>query len=247
MTLDQLIPFLLIVALGTYVQTVTGFALGMIVLGCVAQFDLASITFTSVIISILMLANGPIALRGNLQHLDRKAMLWSLTGLFPALISGVLLLNYLSSDFTRILQWILGASIICGGLFIMLKPEPRTKRSSNPSFAVAGAAAGIFGGLFSIAGPPLVYQLYRQPMNLLSIRLCLLAIFLIMNIMRLIVLAIQGDLTLEMLWTGLICIPVVAIFTVIGKRFPPPFSDNTMRRLAFSLLVIIGVSLVLGA
>ena len=68
-----------------------------------------------------------------------------------------------------------------------------------------------------------------------------------MNILRLMVLAIQGELTLEMFWTGLFCLPVVALFTVIGKRFPPPFSDNTMRRLAFLLLIVIGISLVLGA
>lgn len=247
MTLDQLIPFILVVALGTYVQTVTGFALGMIVLGCVAQLELASITFTSVIISVLMLANGPIALRGNLQHLDRSAIFWSLAGLFPALVAGVLLLNYLSSDFTRILQWILGATIIAGGLFIMLKPEPLAQRSGNPSFAIAGAAAGIFGGLFSIAGPPLVYQLYRQPIKLHSIRLSLLAIFLVMNILRLLVLAIEGELGMEMFWTALFCIPVVAVFTIIGKRYPPPFSDNTMRRLAFLLLVVIGISLVFSA
>ncbi|GGK72236.1 TSUP family transporter [Amphritea balenae] len=247
MTIEQLLPFLLIVAFGTYVQTVTGFALGMIVLGCVAQLGLASVTFTSVIISLLMLANGPIALRGNLQHLDHKAMLWSLTGLFPALVAGVLLLNYLSSDFTQMLQWLLGATIITGGLFIMLKPEPLPQRSSHRSFAIAGAAAGIFGGLFSIAGPPLVYQLYRQPLSLQTIRLSLLAMFLVMNIIRLLVLGVQGLLTLEMLWTGLICIPVVAAFTLIGKRYPPPFSDTTMRRLAFALLIIIGISLVISA
>lgn len=247
MLLEQLLPFLVVVALGTYVQTVTGFALGMIVLGCVVQFELASITFTSVIISLLMLANGPIALRGNLQHLDSKALLWSLLGLFPALIFGVFLLNYLSEDFTRILQWVLGLTIICGGLFILLKPEPLAQRSSNPSFAVAGAAAGIFGGLFSIAGPPLVYQFYRQPLRLQQIRLALLAIFLVMNIVRLLVLALQGKLDLDMFWVALFSLPVVTLFTLIGKRFPPPFSDSTMRRLAFTLLILIGISLVTSA
>jgi len=247
MALEQLIPFMLVVAFATYVQTVTGFALGMIVLGCVAQFDLASIAFTSVIISLLMLANGPIALRGNLDALDHPALGYSLLGLFPALIAGVLLLNYLSSEFTQLLQVILGITIICGGLFILLKPEPLAQRSGNGAFSVAGFAAGIFGGLFSIAGPPLVYQFYRQPISLRSIRLCLLAIFLVMNIGRLLVLAVQGALEFEMFYTALFCIPVVAAFTVLGKRYPPPFSDNTMRRLAFALLILIGCSLVSSA
>lgn len=243
MALEQLIFFICITALGTYVQTVTGFAMGMIILGFVTQFDLASVTFTSVIISLLMLANGPIALKGNLQHLDKQALVWSFAGLLPALMVGIMLLNYLSSDFTQILQWILGLTIIAGGCFIMLKPEPLPHRSSNLAFAIAGSAAGIIGGLFSIAGPPLVYQLYRQPFSLHTARLCLLTIFLIMNILRLLVLGIQGEIDSEMIWTGLLCIPAVAIATTLGKRYPPPFSDKTMRRLAFGMLIIIGVSL----
>lgn len=243
MALEQLLPFFLITALGTYVQTVTGFAMGMIVLGCVTQFQLAPVTFTSVVISLLMLANGPIALKGNMKHLDRRVFTWSLAGLLPALVTGVLLLNYLSDEFARILQWLLGLTIIAGGLFIMLKPEPLPQQSHAPAFAVAGAAAGIFGGLFSIAGPPLVYQLYRQPMSLPTIRLTLLAVFLVMNTVRLLVLGIEGELTKDMLWIALISVPVVALFTMIGKRYPPPVSDKTMRRMAFGMLIIIGTSL----
>ena len=244
MQFEQLLPFLLIVALGTYVQTVTGFALGMIILGFVVQFELASVTFASVIISFLMLANGPIALYGNIKALDKPALIYSLLGLFPALVAGVFLLSYLSSEFTQVLQWVLGATIIGGGLFILLKPEPIKERSNHLSFISAGLAAGLFGGLFSIAGPPLVYQFYRQPLPLQTIRLCLITSFLLMNIMRLTVLGIQEKLSAEMFWTSLWCLPVVAAFTLIGKHYPPPLSNKNMRRIAFLLLIIIGVNLV---
>ncbi len=247
MQLEQLLPFLLTVALGTYVQTVTGFALGMIILGFVVQFELASVTFASVIISFLMLANGPIVLYGNLKSLDKPALLYSLLGLFPALVLGVLLLSYLSGEFTQVLQWVLGVTIIGGGLFILLKPEPKKERSCHLSFTAAGLAAGLFGGLFSIAGPPLVYQFYRQPLPLQTIRLCLITSFLIMNIIRLGVLGIQNQLSFEMLWTSLLCLPVVAVFTLLGKYYPPPLSNKNMRRVAFTLLITIGVNLVYSA
>lgn len=247
MTVEQIIFFILVMVLGSYTQTVTGFGMGMIVLGFVAQFDLTSITFASVIISLMMLANGSIALKGKIDVIDRSALTYALIGLIPALILGVLLLTYLSRDFARILQGILGGAIFMGGVFIMLKPEPLKLRSGNFSFSIAGATAGVLGGLFSIAGPPLVYQYYRQPFNLENIRLSLLAIFLIMNIGRLIVLAVQGELTLDMLWIGLLCVPAVSFATIAGRRWPPPVSDNTMRRMAFLLLVLIGISLMLTA
>lgn len=247
MTPEQIAAFILVMIVGTYTQTVTGFGMGMIVLGVVAQFDLTTITFASVIISLMMLANGSIALKGKLEVLDRQALKYSIIGLVPALILGVFLLTYLSRDFARILQGILGGAIFLGGVFIMMKPEPLKVRSGNLSFSVAGATAGVLGGLFSIAGPPLVYQYYRQPFSIDNIRLSLLAIFLMMNIGRLIVLAIQGELTLDMLWIGLLCVPAVSLATVAGRRFPPPFSDQTMRRLSFLLLVLIGISLMLTA
>lgn len=247
MTIEQIIFFILVMILGSYTQTVTGFGMGMIVLGFVAQLDLTSITFASVIISLMMLANGSIALKGKIDVIDRQALTYALIGLVPALILGVLLLTYLSRDFARILQGILGAAIFMGGVFIMLRPEPLKVRSGNLSFSIAGATAGVLGGLFSIAGPPLVYQYYRQPFNLENIRLSLLAIFLMMNIGRLIVLAIQGELTVEMLWIGLLCVPAVSFATIAGRRWPPPVSDNTMRRIAFLLLVLIGISLMLTA
>lgn len=247
MAIEQLLPFMLVVALGTYVQTVTGFGMGMIVLGFVAQLGLYSITFASVVISVLMLANGPIALHGNMKGMDKNALWFTLAGLFPALVGGVILLEYLSADFTRTLQMILGITIICGGLFIVLKPEPLKQRSNNISFAAAGAVAGVFGGLFAISGPPLVYQYYRQPFTLHAIRMSLLMILLVMDFVRLVVMESQGSLDMEMIWVSLLSIPVVAIFTLVGKRYPPPFSDQTMRRLAFIMLVVIGISLTLSA
>ena len=196
---------------------------------------------------MMMLANGTIALKGKVDAIDRPALAYALIGLLPALILGVFLLTYLSRDFARVLQGVLGAAIFLGGVFIMAKPDPLNMRSGNLAFSFAGATAGLLGGLFSIAGPPLVYQYYRQPFSLENIRLSLLAIFLIMNIGRLVVLAAQGELTFDMLWVGLLCVPAVSFATLAGRRWPPLVSDNTMRRIAFLLLVVIGVSLMLTA
>ncbi len=247
MPIEQLVPFLAVIALAAYIQTVVGFGMGMIVLGLAVQFSLTSITFASVVISVVMLANGPIAIKGHLNEIDKAAVVQTLIGLFPALLLGVLLLHYLSSDFTRILQMTLAVTIICGGLFIALKPEPLTERSGNTSFLIAGGVAGIFGGLFAISGPPLVYQFYRQPMSVKSIRICLLLILLIMDLGRLVFMGIQGSLDQEMLWVSLVCLPVVAVFTLLGNRFPLPFSDKTMRRVAFIMLIMVGFSLLFSA
>jgi hypothetical protein len=46
-------------------------------------------------------------------------------------------------------------------------------------------------------------------------------------------------------WWGLTAIPVVVALTFAAKRWPPPISNLSLRRLAFMLLLISGLSLAL--
>lgn len=247
MELITLIGFAAIIAFGTYVQTVTGFALGMIVMGVVTMLDLVPIAFTSVVISLVTFINGVVALKGNMKALDKKRVLYTCSAMFPALALGLFILEYMTAELSSLLQILLGVSIIVGGLMIMLKPEPLKKPSSAGAFAASGATAGLLAGMFSMAGPPLVYLYYRQPFELVTIRLCLLTIFLISGVGRTTMVGIQGNLTADMFIFSAACIPVVTAFTWIGKRFPPPLSQTNLRRLAFALLIIIGVSLLISA
>jgi len=240
-----LLGFAAIIAFATYVQTVTGFALGMIVMGAVTAFDLVPIAFTSVVISLVTLANGIFAIKGNMNAVNRKAVLATSIGILPGLVVGLWLLDYLSEEFAALLQVLLGITIIVGGLMIMLKPEPIKAPSGNPVFAGSGAAAGLLAGLFSMAGPPLVYQFYRQPFEMLTIRLSLLTIFLTSSLLRTTMVGIQGGLTLDMFTFSAICLPIVVAFTWLGRKFPPPVSNNNLRRIAFGLLILIGISLLI--
>ncbi|HAY10880.1 MAG TPA: hypothetical protein DCY18_13260, partial [Thauera sp.] len=39
-------------------------------------------------------------------------------------------------------------------------------------------------------------------------------------------------------------VPLVALATIAGRRYPPPFAQVTMRRIAFGVLILIGSGLV---
>lgn len=244
MATELLVSFLLIVAVATYVQTVTGFALGMIIMGAVTLLDLAPIALTSAVVSLVSLVNCTLALRTGHQHIDRKAVGIALLGLLPTMVAGVWIMAYLSSEASNWLQLLLGVAIIYCGIAIALQPTPHKQPSSTASFLLSGALGGAFGGMFAIAGPPLVYQFYRQPLSLAAIRNSLLFMFAMMNIARTCVIGAQGQIGEEVVILGLISLPIVALATFIGQRFPPPCSDNMLRRIAFVLLTLIGLSLV---
>ncbi len=243
MPVETLIGFVAVVALGAYVQTVTGFAHGLIVMGAITLLDLAPIAFSAVIVSITSLVNIALALHRQQHHIDWRTTWRACLGVAPALLLGIYLLDYLSSDATRALRVILGLFILAGGTLLMLRPHPRQVPAHGWKDFTMGFAGGFFGGLFSTAGPPLVYHLYRQPVTLDVIRTTLLAIFGFTTLLRNAVVLANGQFEMDMLTLSLICLPAIYLATVLGQRLPPPLSDTGMRRLAFALLTVLGIPL----
>ncbi|HXG28358.1 MAG TPA: sulfite exporter TauE/SafE family protein [Nevskiales bacterium] len=247
MSIDSLLALLAIVAVGTYFQTVTGFGLGMIVMGATSGFALAPVSVAAAVVSLVTLVNSAVALPGKLHHIDWRAARAVLVGVGPAIIAGVLLLDYLSSVTARLLQFLLGAAIIYSGVVFARRPAQLPERSSDRSFFISGFASGLFGGLFGMAGPPVIFHFYRQPLELVAIRNMLLLVFAFTSGSRTLFIAAQGRLDSE-IWLLTACaVPLVALATVLGRRYPPPFAPQAMRRVACAALLVIGASLVMSA
>lgn len=241
-----LLSLLGIFFLGSYIQTVTGFAFGLIVMGLASVLGLVGLPFAAFVTSLLSLLNTGIALRGHTHQVYRPALVAMLSTAIPLTALGLWLLARFSDQDVNTLKLILGATIIASCLLMMIRPRPRTRVSNPAVFAIMGAAAGVLGGLFATYGPPLAYLMYRQPLSLLSIRLTLLMTFTMTSIVRVILALPYLDLTADLGLTLLLGLPVVATGTLIGKRFGPPLPEIWMRRLAFALLIGSGTSLVVS-
>ncbi|WP_016854688.1 sulfite exporter TauE/SafE family protein [Halomonas smyrnensis] len=246
MGLLEHLPLLLVVALATYAQTITGFAFGLIFMAGVVLFGIAPVALGAILISILSLFNCAVALYGKRATLDRRVVLISAASGMVTVFLGVWALDVLSGDYVGWLQVILGAAIIVSSLMLVRHPRPRRELSSNWSFALFGGLSGFMGGMFSTSGPPMVFQLYRQPLAPAVIRDCLLLIFAINSLQRLVIVAFQGALDIEVMGIAVAAVPVVLLFTWLGRRYPPPLSARNLRRLAFVLLMGSGISLCLS-
>ncbi|MGC3873409.1 TSUP family transporter [Halomonas sp. GXIMD04776] len=241
---ETLLPFLAVAAVAGYFQTVTGFGLGMIVIGLSSGLGIASVATVATVVSLLMVVNSVVALPGKLQYVHWPAIRAVIVGLLPAILGGVLILDYLSASASRLLQLVLGGLILYGGVSMLLQPSRQTSLSSSMSFFVSGVLSGLCGGLFATPGPPLIYQCYRQPLPLIGISSMLILFFAITSLVRTLFIAFQGQLDTEILVLTAWSIPVIAVTTYAGRRFPPPLSAVMMRRLAFLVLVGIGGGLI---
>ncbi|AYN21103.1 sulfite exporter TauE/SafE family protein [Alcaligenes aquatilis] len=235
---------LLIIAIGTYFQTVTGFGLAMIVIGINSATGLTDMPFIASVVSLVSLVNSGVALPRHLHHIDWRLANTTLLGVIPASILGVVLLNFLNTQATSILELLLGCVISYGGITFALRPRQQKKISRLRSFFSVGFISGLCGGLFGIPGPPIIFHLYRQPISLTVTRNMLLLIFACTAFSRSLYELITIGFPKATLTTTLLAVPCVALVTLLTQRFPPPISVNAVRHITFATLILIGASLI---
>lgn len=240
----QLAAFWGLGALGAWTQTLTGFALGLIVMSGTTLFGLLPVPVTAQIISVLVLVNGAMVLGRDHRHADRKAILAAVIGALPMIALGYWLLHWMVGSALEWLRLILGVFIAAAALQLVHRPHPWAERSATPAFAAAGASGGVMGGLFATSGPPMIWLLYRQPLALDTIRVTLISYFVITQGWRLALTVADRSLdrlTLVALAGALVA---VALGTWAARRFPPPVSPLAIRRAALVLLFLSGVALI---
>lgn len=244
MTLDApTIGFWILAALAAWMQTLVGFALGLILMGGAGLLGLMPLPQAAMVTSILVVLNGTMMLWRGWREVDRAALSYTLIGSVPTLALGFALLNWLAGQAIGALQLMLGLVIAGAALQLVMRPHPLAQRSPPAVFVSTGAVGGILGGLFATAGPPIIWNLYRQPITLASIRVTLVAVFMANQVLRLGMALATTGIGLPVWVAAAGTVPSVMLGTYVARRWPPPFGPQAMRRLAFGLLMLSGVSL----
>ncbi len=240
----QILLFWAIAALAAWVQTLTGFALGLIVMGATGALGLMPLPQAAAITSLLVLVNAVLVLSRGWRDVDRPALALILAGALPAMVAGYTLLGWLAGAALGVLQLLLGLVIVLSATQLIAQPRPRTTRSAPLTFTISGLVGGTMGGLFATSGPPIIWHLYRQPMPLAAVRVTLVSVFFITQILRIGMVAGTGGFTAGVAATAAGAAPAVVLGTWLARRFPPPVQTMTIRRAALILLLVSGLSLI---
>lgn len=243
MSLPQHLVFIAVVALAGYVQNVTGFAFGLVLLGLVGLFELAPLADATIAVSVVALANAALLGRRGLARLDRATLAPTLAGSTLGVLAGVMLLGWLSDQVAGPLRLLLGLTIVVCALLLVAQARPLAQPSSRAAFAAAGLASGVLGGLFATGGPPLVYHYYRQPLDLNHIRNALVVVFAASAVIRLLMLGGSGRIGGHAVLMSLEALPVVLLLGWAARRWPPTSSKQAVTRGVAVLLVLTGLGL----
>lgn len=244
MTGWEIAGFLLCVVVAAWAQSITGFALALILLGLTGLFELAPLAEVANVATVLSLSTAAIALRGTHKSLDWPMMRGTVAGSVFGVAAGVALLAWLSANVVMLLRLLLGLVVIACAVIVLVRTRPRPQRSSNASFHAFGFLSGVLGGLFSASGPPLVYQFYRQPLPLDTMRDTLMASLAAGGLMRLVMVTASGQFSLRSLWLCAIAIPLSMSVTWWVRRRPPRWDRAVVLKIVCVLLTITGAGLV---
>jgi hypothetical protein len=244
MTAWEFAGFLACVALATCAQSVTGFALALILLGLTGLLDLAPLAEVANVATVISLCTAGVALRGARDSLDRPIMRSTITGSVFGVAAGVALLAWLSANVVMALRLLLGVVVIACAIIVLVRALPLPQRSSNASFRAFGFVSGVLGGLFSASGPPLVYQFYRQPLPLDAVRDTLVASLAAGGVIRLVMVVASGQFNARSVALSAAGVPLAMAITWWLRRHPPPWPRETVLKVVCVLLVITGVGLI---
>lgn len=246
-SMTGLSTFVVLTFMAAYVQTITGFAFGLLLMGAVALTGLIPLLDAAIVISLLTLVNAMVVLARGWRDITAKPFLLSLVGALPMVMAGYALLELLALTSLSVLRLTLGGVIAVSSLQLIRRPAPLAQVSSGVSFAFYGALGGLMGGLFSTAGPPLVFQFYRQPLSLTVIRETLVAVFAANSLFRLGLVMVSGDWQHGAMIWAIAGLPSVIAASYLARRWPPPLAPRVLRRIVFILLLLSGLSLIAPA
>lgn len=241
------LAFLASVALASYAQNLTGFAFSLILLGLVSVLHIASIADTANAAMVLTLVSAWTYFRTHRAPppwaLVRPAMVGSALGV----AGGVALLGWLSGSSLVLLRALLGVCVLGCALLLVARGDQGAVPLKPWRFAWVGMLAGVLGGLFSTSGPPLVYYLYRQPLDRETVRRALLLLFAFGAAVRLVLVLPTGQFSLRAVLLAACAIPVVYGVTRWHHHMQPRWSVGTLQRVVAGLLGLTGVLLLVDA
>lgn len=245
MSLTEYLIFFGCIGVACFAQNLTGFAFGLIFLGLISLFGTMDLLTAANVISILSLANALPSVKSNNAPLPKRAFAISLATSLCGVVFGLYLLHFMSHELERYLKALLALTIIIASFLLITQRKPPERLSAMPTFVFFGGLSGVLGGLFSTAGPPLVYLLYKQPLSLAVIKRFLVLSFAANAVLRIILVTYQGGMSTAILLNSALAFPFVYLLTLFMRKHPIKWPLTTVKKIVFCLLLLTAFSLLL--
>ena len=163
--------------------------------------------------------------------------------IIPFLFIGSLLLRQAENLIVLIILGILILTLAIYHLFLENRFKFKLKHSIWIPFF--GSISGILGGLFGMAGPPLIFYFKNSKLTKRYFRVALLSIFIFMTFFRLLFYTGLNLLTKQIFMSSIIILPFSLLGLVIGYKLHTIVSEHIFKKITSIALFISGFLIIL--
>jgi len=117
-----------------------------------------------------------------------------------------------------------------------------TKAVPAPLGVAAGFVSGIMGGFMGLPGPPVILLYLSGQKKVAEIRAAILLFLFATDVVVLLVLWLQGLVTAEAFWVGVLLVPSYMAGGLIGKRLFDPQHERVFRGVAYAIILLAAVT-----
>ncbi|MBR5381274.1 MAG: sulfite exporter TauE/SafE family protein [Oscillospiraceae bacterium] len=235
----MLLPLLGAALLASFVQGVTGFAIGICLMSLLPLFlPYTQAVFTTMFL-LFVFSVVSVASR-------RKKVRWRVIALPVAanIVCNYLAILFLKSHVSAAWGRALGVFLILLGLYFFFLQKRLTIRPGPASGLVVGALCGLLGGLFGVSGPPLAVYLVSLDELDKEEFFATAQGFSLLTAGVDVVFRLAGKLAEpRMLLPALAAVPAVLLGLFFGQKLYAGMSRELVRKLVYVLMIVSGIRL----
>ncbi|TMW71087.1 sulfite exporter TauE/SafE family protein [Alteribacter natronophilus] len=239
----ELIFLFAIILVGGFVQGVSGFGLGLVVMGFLPL--LFTVKESALLVMVLLLTASLTVLVKTWRHLEIKALIAiGAAALIGRVAAFFVLTNYGDLDVMRL--W-LGIFLITMVAWMFLNGRRRTKPDAVPgpfTTAALGTTGGFIGGVFAVGGPFFVFYFLMRYKDKFKYNAGMQAIVVVTCLFSLTLHGAGGDFDAAFTYYVAAGIIATLIGTRLGFRLFEKLRNDRIRTIAMVLVFFAGINLV---
>lgn len=231
-----LILIALVTLLASFVQSVTGFAFGIIAMVFLPSFLLY--TEANVLSTVLSTFTSLLVVVATYRKIHYKNLVFPLIGSFVA--------NYFAVTFAKTAktEWLvllLGVALFVLSVYFFFFSNKIKIRARWYTGLIAGLISGVMSGLFSIGGPPVVVYYMQSEKDTESYLATISAYFILSGIVSATLKITAGFLTQRALYGIAVGFVAMLIGAFLGKKTRNKVKPQMLKKAVYGVMAISGL------
>lgn len=226
--------------MGSVIQSVSGFGFAIFMMSVLPNFLPSSVS--TAVSGLLSLSTNTANTVRYRRFIDWKQIVFPLLGYF---LASLIVVAFFAGKSDAVLKRVLGLVLIVLSIYFFFFSSRIHIQCNARNGAMAGVLSGILGGLFSMSGPPMVIYMLSAGKDKESYMGTIQCYFFLTNIYTVVLRAVKGLITLQVIELSLLGILFSFIGFYIGSKILSRMNGEMMKKIIYAFLAVSGLNMLL--